>query len=264
MGDFRLTGYYEMDFQGTNSPYRVRQAFGELQHGKWRFLAGRAWTLMRPNRWAMESDSGVWNTDVVEPQYHVGIVGFRTDQLRISRYDEHWGASVSLERRNERTGTDLYFKVMKQYSTDGKRYHLEASGMAGAGRSGVMISGMVPIVKRLQFVTQEFYSRNAVYDALGIIPSGITGGSFVEGLEAKLTRTFEVYGYGGMVIAQRTKTGNHHVREATVGLQKLLPVTPWHGTARTCLQISRTDRDVWTGREGGVTQVILQLRYDLP
>lgn len=264
LGAFRLTGYYEMDFQGTNIPYRVRQAFGELQWGKWRVLTGRAWTLLRPNRWAMESDAGVWNTDVVEPLYHVGIVGFRKDQIRISRYDEHWGASISVERRTERTGTDVHFKAMRQFDNDGKRYHLETAGMAGAGRSAAMVSAIVPIVRKLQFVTQEFYSHKAVSEALGVVPSGLSGGSFIQGLEARLTKHFEVYGYGGIVFAERTKSGNHHVREVTFGMQRLLPISPWHGTARTCLQISQLSRDIWSGREGSMTQVILQLRYDLP
>ena len=264
LGAFRLTGYYEMDFQGTNIPYRVRQAFGELQNGKWRFLAGRAWSMMRPNRTAMESDRGVWNTDVVEPQYHVGIVGFRKDQIRISRYDEHWGAAVSIERRNERTGSDLNFKVMRQIQTDGKRFHIESGGMAGRDRAGFMVSAIVPILKRLDFVTQEFWAHHTLNEALGIVPVGLSGTSFVEGLESHLTRTFEVYGYGGMVIASRTTAGNHHVWEATTGVQKLMPMTGRLGTARTCLQISRINRDIWTGREGGVTQVLVQFRYDLP
>ncbi len=264
IADFRLIGYYEMDFQGTQIPYRTRQAFGEVQWGKWRVLGGRAWTLLRPNRWAMESDAGVWNTDVVEPLYHVGLVGFRKEQLRLSRYDEHWGAAVSLERRTEKTGTDVHFKVMRQFASDGKRYHLEAAGMAGAGRSAVMASAMVPIVRKLQFVTQEYYSHDAVSEALGVVPAGLSGGSFIQGLEARPTKNLELYSYGGMVFADRSRNTNHHVREVSFGMQRFIPIAAWHGTARTGFQISHLSRDIWAGREGALTQVMLQLRYDLP
>src|SRR2546423_1538178 len=82
-----LSGYVETDFLNApeKQPYRFRQYWGEYRFGQWRILGGQAWSLLRPNRVGIETESGLMNTFVVDPSYHVGLAGLRNRQLRITR-----------------------------------------------------------------------------------------------------------------------------------------------------------------------------------
>src|SRR5581483_3821041 len=87
-GPVQLSGYAESDFLNPipgQTPYRWRQYWGAVQWGNWEVLGGKAWSMLRPNRVGVASDTGLMNTLVLEPSYHIGIVGSRNRQFRLSR-----------------------------------------------------------------------------------------------------------------------------------------------------------------------------------
>src|SRR5690242_14727190 len=123
------TGYVESDFLNAvgKTPYRFRQYWGAYRFGKWQILAGQAWSLLRPNREGISSETGLMNTLAVEPAYHVGLAGLRNRQVRITRDGETWHFAVSYE-----AGRNFLAKV----SHEAHRVHLEATGLAAVHRRG--------------------------------------------------------------------------------------------------------------------------------
>jgi len=94
-----LSAYVEADFLDApgRNPYRFRQYWAEYRAGRWRVLAGQAWSLLRPNRSGISSEGSLMNTLVVEPGYHVGLAGLRNRQLRIVHDNGNWHMALSYE-----------------------------------------------------------------------------------------------------------------------------------------------------------------------
>lgn len=260
-GGWSAAGYYEFDFIDPNrkDPYRLRQVWGEVEHDGWRVLGGKAWSLLRPNRHGMASDTGMMNTDVIEPAYHVGLVGNRRQQLRLTKQRDHWGTAFAFERRSESTGGDFLWKVMHENHA----VHLEAIALAGgAARRAFSIAGVVPITSKVRFVTQEFIAHNAAAEALTLVPVRASGGSFIQGIEANVTKRIEVYSYGGLVYGSRSN-GNRICREWTIGASRKTPAPGNYGSFVTGFQYSQMDREPWRGGRGAMNYMQVQFRYNL-
>ena len=78
-------------------PFRWRQYWTKAKIGRWEVLGGQTWSLLRPNRVGIEPERALMNTDVIEPNYQVGIVGQRYRQMRLSYSHEGWKAAVAWE-----------------------------------------------------------------------------------------------------------------------------------------------------------------------
>lgn len=250
-----LTGYLEADFLSATrggAPFRWRQMWGAARWGRWELLAGKAWSLLRPNRAGIDSDVGLMNTLVIEPAYHVGLVGSRTRQVRLSRTMGEYHAVLAWE-----SSGNFIAKV-----TADKRFgHVELAGMTGhRGQRGISAAAMVPVRGPVRFVTQHYWSKRAASLALGVVPAGVSGGAALEGIELAPNPHVDIYAYAGWVWAARSG-GNHVVDEYTVGANYRVPVRSLHGVTQLGFQLSRIDRELWTGRPGAMTCLLSQLRY---
>ena len=251
----KLSGYLESDFLNctpAQSDFRWRQYWGRIQFGKWEILGGQAWSLLRPNRTGFASDRDLMNTDVADPAYHVGLVGSRLRQFRLGRTFGDYKAVVAWETQGN---------FLAKVTADKRFGHLEVAAFTGhRGRRGATVSGVLNLTSRLKFVTQEYWSKRAAYQALGVVPAGPNGMATIQGLEFHPARHVEVYSYGGVVYAAHN-TGNRLVREWTVGMDRRTESHALRGAVLLSLQLSRTDRFAWTGQSGEMNFVMYRVRY---
>ena len=116
----RLSGYFEMDFNGTTPGavavtstsvgLRLRQGFAEVQYGRTFFLAaGQAFTLMT----AQKDQLSIWPSDVelsqaVDTNYLAGMIWARTPQVRLTwRPSTRINWAVSVENPEQQLGKGL-------------------------------------------------------------------------------------------------------------------------------------------------------------
>lgn len=255
-GPVNLTVYLESDFlnpHANQNPYRWRQYWGALRFGNWEISGGREWSLLRPNRVGVQSDTGMMNTIVIEPAYHVGLVGSRNRQFRLTRRMGDYNAVVAWE-----TGGLFLAKA----AADKKFGHVEASAIVAGhhGQRGLSAAATLNITSRLRFVTQEYWSRRAAYQALGVVPADRNGGSTIQGFEFSATRRVQLYTYAGWVYAARSG-GNRLVREYTGGGDYQVPMPSIRGAALFSLQFSQMDRSLWTGQSGSMFYAMYRFRY---
>jgi hypothetical protein len=254
-GPVKLTGYVESDFLNPirgNTPYRWRQYWGAVSWGKWEILGGRAWSMLRPNRIGIASDTGVMNTLVVEPSYHVGIVGSRNRQFRLARTMGDYHAVVAWE-----TLGNFLFKA----TADKKFGHVELVALKGRhAATGVSAAATLKVAGPVRFITQEYWSKHAASQALSIIPAGINGGSALEGFEIAASRHVDLYTYAGWVYGARSK-GNRVVREYTVGGDYRIFAPSRHTIVTLGLQLSRMDRALWTPQSGEMYYALVLARF---
>ena len=171
-GPVQLTGYVESDFLNPirgETPYRWRQYWGAVRWGKWEVLGGKAWSMLRPNRFGVASDVGVMNTIVIEPSYHVGIVGSRNRQIRLARSMGDYHAVIAWE-----TVGNFLFKA----TADKKFGHVEVVALKGHhAQRGISAAATLKVAGPVRFITQEYWSKGAASQALSVVPAGIDGGS---------------------------------------------------------------------------------------
>jgi hypothetical protein len=254
-GPVQLTGYIESDFLNLtpgNPPYRWRQYWGSAHFGRWEILGGRAWSLLRPNRIGIASDRDVMNTLVVEPDYHVGIVGSRNRQFRLARKFGDYHAVLAWE-----TAGNFLFKA----AVDKSFGHVELVALHGHhGRRGVSAAAALNLAGPVRFVTQQYWSKRAASQALSLIPADIDGGSTLEGFEIAATRHLNLYTYAGWVYGARSR-GNRVVREYTAGGEHRTPVPSLQAVVSLGLQLSRIDRALWTPQSGVMYYVLGECRF---
>lgn len=256
-GGIRFSAYAESDFMNFTageSAYRWRQYWGAAKIGKWEVLGGRAWSLLRPNRVGTSSDKDVMNTDVIDPAYHVGLLGSRTRQIRLARAMGAYTAAVAWEGEG-----NLVSKVVR----DKNRQHYELAGFGGRfGRRGATVSAVLGVTNRLRVVTQQYWSKRAAYQALGVVPTGVNGVSTLEGVEARVSKNLELYSYGGIVYAARANSAaNRLVRQWTIGLNERVPMPSLRASLLMSLQYSHVDRSIWEGRSGAMDFLMYRVRY---
>ena len=254
-GPVAFTTYLESDFLNPvadSAPWRWRQYWGSARVGGWEILGGQAWSLLRPNREGMASDTALMNTDVIEPAYHVGLGGARRRQVRVGRTFGRQHAAVAWENNGN---------YVAKIATDRGFGHLEAAAFSGrSGRRGASASGFLRLSGRLRLATQEMWSHRDIAQALSLVPPLTSGFSVLEGVEAQCTKRLEVYAYAGIVYGDRS-TGNRAVRQTSTGFNYRIPAPAWRGAVMLSLQYSYLDRAVWDGRTGQVHYAMYRLRY---
>ncbi len=255
LGQFELTTYLESDFMnfrpGEHS-FRLRQYWQRVRFGRWEVVGGQAWSLLRPNRLGIEPERDLMNTDVVEPNYHVGLAGNRRRQLRIAYQGQGWKAAVAWE------GT--FGLWVAKVVRDRKHLHLEAAAFTGrASQRGLMAAQVYQWKPRLRLVGQQFVSRHALAEALGIVARGASGGSTLGGTEISLTPNLELFSYAGALYAGRSN-GNRLVRQYTVGLNHQLATGEYFGPLVLSVQYSELDRVLWQPRSGSMSYIQTRLR----
>ena len=250
--------YLESDFLNSKAdaaPFRWRQYWGAFRLGGWELLGGQAWSLMRPDRVGVETEKNLMNTDVIDPAYHVGIVGARKRQVRLSRALGKQHAALVWESNG-----DFEAKL----TTDRGAGHFEIAGLTGhQGRRAVQVSGVINVMPRLRLISQQFVARRAIGEALGLAPVGISGFSTLEGAEVQARKNIEIYSYAGMVYANRS-AGNRLARQYTAGFNWKRNLPAMYGALTMSLQYSYLDRAVWDGRSGMMNFVMYRMRYTIP
>ena len=252
-----LTGYVETDFLSPieRPPWRLRQAWGEYTRDGWHVLAGQAWSLLRANQKGISSERDLIDIDVIDPAYHVGLLGDRKRQVRVVReFGPNWQAAVSYEEGGYGIAKAVY---------DRRRLHLEALGLIGRGkRWGAGAAAVIQAGDRITFLTQQFITRGAGPEAVGGVPSRVRAFATIGGIEAKLGRGASVFGYAGLVYGGHSG-GNRVVREWSVGAKHKV-WERFHGSATIAAHYSHVDRSLWNDGQGQMSYVMLSLRYTLP
>ncbi|MEP7364997.1 MAG: hypothetical protein ABI972_17225 [Acidobacteriota bacterium] len=254
-GPVQFTGYLESDFMNftpSQSPYRWRQYWAQARYGKWELLGGQAWSMLRPNRKGIATESDMLNTDVIEPAYHVGLVGSRRRQLRLTRTEGNYTMAVAWEANG-----NWVFKVARESG----KIHLEAGGFSGrSDRRGGFLAQVVPLSPKLRIVGQQFSASRGADEALGIAPKFDSGMSAIEGVEAQITKNLELYSYAGFVYAKRAP-GNRAVNEYSLGFNRRVPAPGMWGSMLFSLQYSHFNRATWLDRVGHMDYVMYRVRY---
>ena len=257
IGSVQFSGYLESDFMNFTSgesPFRWRQYWGQARIGKWEILGGQAWSMLRPNRAGTASDQDTLHTDVIDPAYHVGLLGSRVRQVRVGRTMGIYKTVVAWE-----TDGNILTKIVR----DKSRGHLELGSLAGRfGRRGITGSAVAGLTSRFRLVTQQYWSKRAAAYALGVVPAGVNGLSTLDGMEAQVRKNLEVYSYAGLVYAAHAAdSGNRLVREWTVGVNHRLNTPALWGSILMSLQYSHLDRAVWNGKAGEMDFLMYRFRY---
>ena len=252
-----LIGYFEGDFLSPagSHPWRLRQAWGEYRHGKWRILGGHAWSLLRANQKGISSEKDLIDIDVIDPAYHVGLLGDRKRQIQVIReVRPGWLIAGSYEE-----GGQIVAKAVH----DRKRLHFEAMALGRRdGAWGTSAAAVVHVSKRVSILTQQFVTDGAGKEAVGG-PEGVRSYATIQGAEARLPHGTIVFGYGGLVYSARSE-GNRIVGEWTVGAKKRLFRWSAAGEATMSAHYSHVERAVWSGRKGNLDYVMISLRFTIP
>ena len=213
LGPGKVTGYVEADFldRPPAEAFRFRQYYGQYSIGDWEFSAGQEWSLLRPNRQGVASDRALMNTRVVDPAYHVGLMGVRNRQVRVTRHFGNWHAVAAFEE-----GDDFTAKLAQ----DGKRLHWELIGIGGReGRYGGSVAAVVHVLPSIDWVSQQSWVREGGRQALSTVPNEAPATSTIQGIEAKVTEKWQLFGYGGLVYGGRS-SGNRIVYEWSAGFSR--------------------------------------------
>lgn len=254
---YKLTAYAETDFLNPPGrfPWRVRQAFGQVERNGWQILAGQAWSLLRANQRGLSSYENLIDIDVIDPAYHVGLLGVRRQQVRLSRNAGSWITAVSYE-----AGRNVIAKVVR----DSRLLHLEAVGLsARQGSWGTAVAVVIQPTGKLSFLSQQFVTDGAGGEAVGGGPERVRAYSTIEGLEGRLGHGVTLFGYHGLVYSGRSN-GNRVVREWTLGASKKLFTVPGYGAATLAGHFSQVDRVQWQGAVGEMHYLMVSFRYTVP
>ncbi|MBY0507737.1 MAG: hypothetical protein K2X03_27745 [Bryobacteraceae bacterium] len=253
-----LTGYFEGDFLSPagSPPWRLRQAWGEYRQGKWRVLGGQAWSLLRANQKGISSERDLIDIDVVDPAYHVGLLGDRKRQIQVIReVRPGWLIAGSYEE-----GGQIVAKAVH----DRKRLHFEAMALGRRdGAWGTSAAAVIHVSQRGSILTQQFVTDGAGKEAVGGGPAGVRSYATIQGAEARLPHGTIVFGYGGLVYSARSE-GNRIVAEWTAGAKKRLFRWSAAGEATMAAHFSHVERAVWSGRKGNLDYFMISLRFTIP
>jgi len=222
-----LTGYVEIDFLNSpeKQPLRWRQYWGEFSLGNWRILGGQAWSLLRPKRTGTSSETDLMNTLAVDPAYHVGLVGVRKRQIRVTRRLGAWQVVVAYEYQK---GGDL--------------------------------AGVLHASQRVNIVSEQSWLQGAGPEAMNTLPPRVHACTTLQGVEANVLKSLTLFAYGGLVYGTRS-TGNRTVRQWSAGFHQQLFRQPTYGAAVLGAQYSQIDRALWSGPSGAMNFVMLSLLY---
>ena len=254
----RVSVYLESDFlnpKSNSAPWHWRQYWGAIRFGNWELLGGQGWSLLRPNRTGILSEKNLMNTDVIDPAYHVGIVGVRRRQVRLTG---------SLKKQTVAIDWEANGDFEAKLATDRGFGHVEIAALTGhAGRRALQVSTVLRAGQRLRLISQQYLARRSLNEALSLVSAGVGGFSTLEGVEVQATKQLEVYSYAGLIYSERS-AGNRLVRQYSSGFNWQRPVHTLHGYMTLSLQYSYLDRAVWDGRTGTMQFLMSRVRYTLP
>jgi hypothetical protein len=238
----RLVGYIEADFLPPpgEPPWRWRQYWVELRARGWRLLGGQSWSLLRPNRKGISTESDLMNTAVVDPAYHLGLAGVRRRALRLTR--ELGASAVAVEWAS-------MGEFLAKAATDVGAGHFEVMG--GVGTRDRIAAGLAQVVHatpHINLVGQQLWTQGFGPQLLGFAPPGVHTLSTIEGIEANITPDLLVFGYGGIVYGSRSP-GNRLGRQWAAGFQHRV-FADRAGSLHLAAQFSQVDRSVWSGAQG--------------
>ncbi len=112
----RLLGYLETDFNGispgnaavtsNSNSLRIRLAWVEVAHGRFRILGGQSWSLLTPNRRGLSPlPADVFSSMVIDPNHHVGLPWGRVPQFRLTyRPNDNLSVGLSAEAAEQYIG----------------------------------------------------------------------------------------------------------------------------------------------------------------
>jgi len=115
-GAFKIRGYLEADFLGNSAAnvfagshsttLRMRLYWVDIRRGKWEVLAGQSWSMMTPNRVGISPmPADLFYTQVVDTNYHVGLIWLRTPGIRaVFHANDHIAWGIALEDPEQFTG----------------------------------------------------------------------------------------------------------------------------------------------------------------
>jgi hypothetical protein len=146
---------------------------------------------------------------------------------------------------------------------DRDRKHFELGAFNGRfGRRGATGSTVFALSPRFCLVSQQYWSKRAAYQALGVVPDHANGGSTLEGIEGQVRKNLEVYSYAGWVYGSRVDTaGNRLVGQWTGGINQKVALPSLRSGLLLGLQYSHLDRAVWNGKQGVMDFVMYRVRY---
>ena len=209
-----LTAYVESDFlgntvanvfAGSNShPLRLRLYWVQLRGGGYELLGGQSWSLLAPNRRGISPlPADVMSTQVIDPNYSVGLVWTRQATVRLTRHWDRWTLAVAAENPEQRVlgseqapqdtrglatgatpGANIAPDVIVKAAYDASWAHLEAAAIGrrfqvysggrqardSANGAGLSLAAVVHAGSRTDFVTQNFLSAGGGRYAQGLIP----------------------------------------------------------------------------------------------
>jgi hypothetical protein len=117
LGKGKESGYFEMDFGGTNPGnvavtsssygFRVRQAWADYKQGKWELTGGQLFSLMTPiKKLILPWPGDVATTQVLDTNYVAGLVFGRFPQLRVDyEASKNVAFAVSFENPEQQVGS---------------------------------------------------------------------------------------------------------------------------------------------------------------
>jgi hypothetical protein len=256
LGPVISTTYLEQDFMRSSEgvPFRWRQYWTRAKIGNWEVLGGQMWSLLRPNRVGIEPDRALMNTDALEPNYQVGLVGQRRRQVRLGYSSETWKIALAWEG-----ATGLW---VGKYAKDSKNAHLEIAGFTGRGGvNGVSLAQVIRVAPKLRIIGQQFASKGALAEALGIVPYGVSGISGLIGAEVPATANLNLFTYYGFVYGGRSNT-NRLTAQYSLGFHQQLWRRPdTLSSVVLSAQYSHVDRAIWSGSAGSMDYVQTSIRY---
>lgn len=115
-GDLKIRAYLEADFLGNSAAnvfagshsttLRLRLYWVDVRRGKWELLAGQSWSMMTPNRVGISPmPADLFYTQVVDTNYHVGLIWLRTPGVRVVLHaNDHIAWGFALEDPEQFTG----------------------------------------------------------------------------------------------------------------------------------------------------------------
>ena len=116
-----VTGYVESDFNGFQPPnayistnsstFRLRLAWGKIQHGKWEILGGQSWSLLTPNRVGLSPlPADVFTSYRLDTNYLAGLTFARQAGFRVVYHaTDWWTLGTSLENAQQYVPSSVVF-----------------------------------------------------------------------------------------------------------------------------------------------------------
>lgn len=253
-----LTGYGEADLLSPSGrpPWRLRQAWGEYRRSGWRILGGHAWSLLRANQQGISSEKDLIDIDVIDPAYHVGLLGDRKRQVQVIReLGASWLAAGSYEEGGQ---------FVTKAAHDRKRLHFE--GLAFVRRNGSWGTAAAAVIhagEHISFLTQQFVTHGAGPEAVGGVAAGVHAYATIQGAETRLPQGTTLFAYAGLVYGARS-VSNRVVSEWTIGAKKTLFTFSKAGAVALAAHYSHVQRAVWSGSKGEMDYVMVSFRFTVP